>query len=122
MFRLSTIEHTVRVPPSDFERPTLEAVTEIIEHTFLDKVIENLGLAITIYDILDIKGGMIYPRDGAAHFQVTFRLVFFLPFVGEVLRGTVSHCDSEGVKLSPGVLRRRVGAWVCTTAEVRIRR
>lgn len=52
-----------------------------------DKVVPKAGLVITIYDILDISGGFIYPSDGAAIYDVKFRLVVFLPFVGEVLVG-----------------------------------
>lgn len=53
----------------------------------VDKVVPDLGLIVTVYDILEIGGGFIYPSDGAAIFDVNFRLVVFRPFVGEVLVG-----------------------------------
>lgn len=52
-----------------------------------DKVVPDVGLVITVYDIVDISGGFIYPSDGAAIFDVLFRLVVFVPFVGEVIVG-----------------------------------
>jgi DNA-directed RNA polymerase subunit E'/Rpb7 len=57
------------------------------------QVIANLGLAVSVYDILDIQGGLIYPSDGAAHFKAKFRLIFFRPFVGEVLTGRLVRSD-----------------------------
>lgn len=88
MFTVSTLEDNVRVEPSDLQNP--RAVQNVLEGAFLDTVIPELGLVITIFDILDVQGGFIYPGDGAAHFVVKFRLVVFRPFVDQVLRGTVN--------------------------------
>ena len=84
---LSTLEDNVRVLPQDLAKPSLQAITEVIEKLYIDKVISDLGLAVTIYDILHVEGGFIYPSDGAAHFTVKFRLIIFRPFVDEVLTG-----------------------------------
>lgn len=53
----------------------------------------DLGLVVTIYDILDIQGGSIYASEGAAHYTVKFRLVVFRPFIGELLVGRLTKCD-----------------------------
>jgi DNA-directed RNA polymerase III subunit RPC8 len=55
-----------------------------------DKVVPKIGLVICVYDILDIQGGFVYPSDGAAIYDVKFRLVVFLPFIGEVLVGRLA--------------------------------
>lgn len=93
MFLVSTIEDKIRVRPQDLAKPTLEAVTAEIERTYIDKVVRDLGLVITIFDILDIQGGFVFPSDGAAHFDTKFRVVVFKPFVGEVLVGKLQSCD-----------------------------
>ena len=93
MFLVSTIQDKIRVRPQDLAKPTLEAVTAEIERTYLDKVVRDLGLIITIFDILDIQGGFVFPSDGAAHFDTKFRVVVFKPFVGEVLVGKLQSCD-----------------------------
>jgi len=41
------------------------------------QVIPDLGVGVTLYEILDIQGGTIYPLEGAAMFKVTFSLVRF---------------------------------------------
>ena len=57
------------------------------------QVLHDLGLVVTIYDILSITGGFIYPSDGAAHYIVAFRLVLFRPFVGQILTGRLAKSD-----------------------------
>lgn len=93
MFIVCTLEDKLRVQPQDLGKPTLEAVTAVIERTYIDKVVPDLGLVITLYDILDIQGGFVFPSDGAAHFDTKFRLVVFKPFVGQVLVGKVESCN-----------------------------
>ena len=87
MFIVSSLEDDIRVAPQDLTKAPLDAVTSVIEQRFVDKVIPNLGLVVTIYDVTSIEGGYIYPNDGAAFFKVKFRLVVFRPFVGEVIVG-----------------------------------
>ena len=93
MFNVCTVEDKLRVSPSELGKPTLEAVTAEIQNTYIDKVLPNLGLAITLYDILKISEGFVFPSDGGVHFHVEFRLVVFKPFVGQVLQGQLKACD-----------------------------
>ena len=118
MFIICDVEDKVRVDPGDLGRPLLDAVTAVIEQLYIDKasliaphtaassvfcpkpshvscmqVLHDLGLVVTIYDILSIEGGFIYPSDGAAHYTVKFRLVVFKPFINEVLTGRLTRCD-----------------------------
>lgn len=87
MFVVSTIEADIKVQPKDLTKPPQVAVTEVIEEQYIDKVIADLGLVVSIYDVQTIEGGHIYPNDGAAYFKARFRLAVFRPFVGEVIVG-----------------------------------
>lgn len=123
MFILSTLEDNVRLAPRDLRerrccwpplglvppratapaaatknlllagKPVEVAITAVLEQTFIDRVIADLGLVVTLYDILEVGDGYIYPGDGAAHYRVKFRVVVFHPFVGELLTGRVSKMD-----------------------------
>lgn len=97
---LSVLDEEIRVLPKDLCKTPLEAVTEVIEHRFLDKVVPNLGLIVTLYDVQSLEGGFVYPNDGAAFFKVRFRVVVFRPFVGEVITGTLIGSTKEGVRVS----------------------
>lgn len=54
MFILTTVESDIRVHPKDLNKPPLVAVTDVIEQQFLDKVIPDLGLPVSIYDVQNI--------------------------------------------------------------------
>ncbi|KAG8389264.1 hypothetical protein BUALT_Bualt02G0210900 [Buddleja alternifolia] len=102
MFFLSEIEHTLRVPPHLLNRPLNEAIKGELDSLFLDKVIEKLGLCISVYDIRSIDGGSIFPGDGASTYTVRFRLVLFRPFVGEVISARLKASTKDGLRLSLG--------------------
>jgi len=92
MFLTCSFEDNVRVLPKDLGSATLDAVTAVLEGTYIDRVIKDVGLAVTIYDIQAVEGGFVYHSDGAAHFTVKFTLVIFRPLVGGVLAGRVKTC------------------------------
>ncbi|WOL02074.1 DNA-directed RNA polymerase III subunit RPC8 isoform X1 [Canna indica] len=102
MFCLSLIEHNLPLPPHMLNRPLLGAIREELEKMFLDKVISNLGLCISVYDIQSIEGGFVFPGDGASNYKVVFRLVMFRPFVGEILCGKLKASDADGLHVSLG--------------------
>ncbi|KAF9619072.1 hypothetical protein IFM89_005086 [Coptis chinensis] len=105
MFFLSLIEHTLRLPPHLLNLPLDQAIKGELETLFWDKVIANLGLCVSIYDIRNIDGGFIFPGDGASTFTVNFRWIMFRPFVGEVLSGEVEESDAKGLRLSLGFFK-----------------
>eukprot|EP00270_Netrium_digitus_P021937 TRINITY_DN9649_c0_g3_i1.p1 TRINITY_DN9649_c0_g3~~TRINITY_DN9649_c0_g3_i1.p1 ORF type:complete len:203 (-),score=56.58 TRINITY_DN9649_c0_g3_i1:217-783(-) len=102
MFALVEVEEDVRIAPQELNRKPVEAITSVLKSNFLDKVIQDIGLVISLYDILSLDGGLVHQGDGAPHFQVRFRLVVFRPFVGEVLIGRIQKCDASGVYVTLG--------------------
>ncbi|XP_047306757.1 DNA-directed RNA polymerase III subunit RPC8 [Impatiens glandulifera] len=102
MFCLSEIEHTLRLPPSLLNLPLHDAIKGELETLFIDKVISNLGLCISIYDIKEIDGGFIFAGHGASTYTVKFRMIMFRPFIGEVITAVLKEADANGVRLSVG--------------------
>ncbi|KAJ9697373.1 hypothetical protein PVL29_009269 [Vitis rotundifolia] len=74
MFFLSLMEHTLQLRPHLLDLPLNEAVKGEFESLFLDKIIVNLGLCISVYDMRSIDGGFVFPRDGAS--SLTFFFLF----------------------------------------------
>jgi DNA-directed RNA polymerase III subunit RPC8 len=93
MFMLSLIEEHIRVEPAQLGLSTASAVEQQIKTLFFDKVIPNVGLVVSLYDIQSLSGGDVHIGDGGAHFVAQFRLVVFRPYEGEVLLGNV-HVSS----------------------------
>ncbi|KAJ9568177.1 hypothetical protein OSB04_004143, partial [Centaurea solstitialis] len=102
MFNLTKLEHTLRLQPHLLSLPIDEAVKGELEALFLDKVIANLGLCISVYDIESVDGGFIYPNEGAPTYTVKFRLIIFRPFVGEIISATLKESNKDGLRLSLG--------------------
>ncbi|RAL38480.1 hypothetical protein DM860_002458 [Cuscuta australis] len=102
MFYQSEVEHTLRLPPRLLGLELEEAIKEELEGLFVDKVIPELGLCISVYDIRSIHGGFILPRDGASTYTVKFRLIMFRPFVGEVIAARLKESTKIGLRLSLG--------------------
>ena len=103
MFQISRLEDAnVKILPENLGKPRLEAITQEIESLYIDKVIKDLGLVITLYEIVSIEGGTVYPGEGSAHFKVEFRVVVFRPFVGEIIEGTLKKADKTGLYVDIG--------------------
>ena len=93
MFVCSVLEDDIRVAPTDLSLSPLEAVTAVIEQRFVDKVVSQIGLVVTLREIQSIEGGFVYPNDGAAYFRVKFSLITFRPFIGEIIVGKLKSCN-----------------------------
>ena len=99
MFILSEISDLIRIPPHTFHIAVNQSISNEISMKYSNKVVPNLGLGVAIWDILDIKDGLLKPGDGAAFVEVKFRLIVWKPFVGEVMTGWVSECLDLGIKV-----------------------
>ena len=102
MFLTCTLIDTVPVAAANLAKPTAKAILEILEELYLDKVIPDLGLAVSVYNVLEIKGGFVYPSDSAAYFEVSFELVVFRPVKGEVFVGR-SHTAERYFSKQPAL-------------------
>ncbi|KAA3481267.1 DNA-directed RNA polymerase III subunit RPC8 [Gossypium australe] len=97
------IEHTLRLPPHLLHLPVDEAINPISSNMFIvSMVIAKLGLCISVYDIRSIKGGFIFPGDGASTYMGEFRLIVFRPFIGEIIVAKLKESDANGLRLSLG--------------------
>ena len=103
MFQIARLEDpNVKILPENLGKPRLTAVTQVIESLYVDKVVKDLGLVVTLYEIVSIEGGTVYPGEGSAHFHVVFKVVVFRPFVGEVLEGVLIRADRKGLYVRLG--------------------
>ena len=62
-------------------------------------MVANLGLCVSVYDILSVEGGFIFPGESCSTYKVFFRLLMFRPFLGEVIVGKISGYDEEGLQV-----------------------
>lgn len=100
MFFLAEIADTLRVPPTDFGCGDAASLVKCIKEKYSAEVLMDVGMVVKLYDVIRVGSSIIHPSDGGAHFEVVFRLVIFKPLVGEVLKGKVTHCSKDGIKVS----------------------
>lgn len=102
MFVLSKFTDIVKLSPDTFSIATATALTSTINAKFSNKVVQDVGLCICLYDILHSSDGIVQAGDGCAYVTVEFRLVVFRPFMGEVLTGKIANCTETGIKVTLG--------------------
>ncbi|KAG0238486.1 RNA polymerase III subunit Rpc25 [Mortierella sp. GBAus27b] len=102
MFNLAEIKDTIKIEPAGFRKKKAQAITDEINRKYANKVLQDVGLCIAMYDILHASEGFINHGDGCSYVTVHFRMVIFRPFIGEIIMGKIRSCNQEGIRVSLG--------------------
>ncbi|CDS00143.1 related to RPC25-DNA-direcred RNA polymerase III, 25 KD subunit [Sporisorium scitamineum] len=102
MFVLADIQDTISVHPSAFGQPSLTSISDQINVKYANKILVDVGLCISLFDILSCSEGKVRFGDGCLYHHVTFRLVVFRPFTQEVLTGNIKSSDESGIRITLG--------------------
>ncbi|KAJ9628297.1 DNA-directed RNA polymerase III complex subunit Rpc25 [Knufia peltigerae] len=92
----------VQIPPHGFTTNliTSKDLEDRINEKFSNKVVQKVGLCICMYDLLKASDGLIGTGTGNANVNVTFRMIVFRPFKGEIITGTVQKCTPTGIRIT----------------------
>ena len=96
MFRMFTIEDTVRIPPEKFGKPLGEVAREQIKLKYENMVDEELGYVILVVNVEMDPVGKVLPGDGSTYHKATFQLLTFYPQMHEVVEGEVVEITDFG--------------------------
>eukprot|EP00002_Diphylleia_rotans_P003167 TRINITY_DN12135_c0_g1_i1.p1 TRINITY_DN12135_c0_g1~~TRINITY_DN12135_c0_g1_i1.p1 ORF type:complete len:204 (+),score=40.48 TRINITY_DN12135_c0_g1_i1:95-706(+) len=104
MFVLADIKDAVKVMPDELppKNELMKTVTEKICDKYSNKILPNVGLCISMYDIVEFGDPIIYPSHGYAYVKIHMRWIVFRPFVGEIIVGRVKSCELNGVRVTLG--------------------
>ncbi|XP_060836660.1 DNA-directed RNA polymerase III subunit RPC8 [Rhopalosiphum padi] len=102
MFIVSEFEEVVKVQPTHLEDDQVSRIVIHLNSMLANKVVMNVGLCLSLFDILEIGDSIIYPSEGAYFSKVRFRFIVFRPFVEEILIGKVKSSSSDGAVLTTG--------------------
>ena len=103
MFKLITLQDTIRIPPETFGNP-LEAVgKEQVKTKYEGVVDEELGYVIAVTKVEVSPIGKIIPGDGATYHKVNFSLLTFYPMIQEIVEGDIVEIADFGafVRIGP---------------------
>ncbi len=103
MFKLITLQDTIRIPPETFGNPLEKVGREQVKQKYEGIVDEELGYVIAVTGIQVSPIGKIIPGDGATFHKVNFSLLTFYPLIQEVVEGDVVEIADFGafVRIGP---------------------
>lgn len=103
MFKLITLQDTIRIPPETFGNPLEKVGREQVKQKYEGVVDEELGYVIAVTSIQVSPIGKIIPGDGATYHKVSFSLLTFYPIIQEVVEGDVVEIADFGafVRIGP---------------------
>jgi len=103
MFRLVTLEDTIRIPPQRFGEPIEKVGYEQLRTRYEGMIDEELGYVVAVTDIQVSPVGKIIPGDGATYHKALFALLTFRPIIQEVVEGEVVEIADFGafVRIGP---------------------
>jgi DNA-directed RNA polymerase subunit E' len=103
MFKLITLEDTIRIPPDKFGNPLTVVGHEQLKMKYEGMVDEDLGYVVAVTQIQVNSVGKIIPGDGATYHKVKFSLLTFLPKLQEIVEGEVVEIADFGafVRIGP---------------------
>ncbi len=103
MYKIVTVEDTVRVPPNRFSEPLNEVIMDVIRKNYLGLTDKDVGTILAITELKDVKVGRIIMGDGASYHDVTFDALVYKPEVNEVVLGEIVEIVEFGgfIRLGP---------------------
>jgi DNA-directed RNA polymerase subunit E' len=103
MFKLITLQDTIRIPPETFGSPIEKVGREQVKTKYEGNVDEELGYVIAVTSVEVSPIGKIIPGDGATYHKVTFSLLTFYPVIQEIVEGDVVEIADFGafVRIGP---------------------
>jgi len=103
VFRLVTLEDTIRIPPEKFGQPIKAVGLEQLRMKYEGIMDEELGYIVAVVD-LDVNPiGKIISGDGATYHKVKFTLLTFYPKIQEIVEGEIVEIADFGafVRIGP---------------------
>lgn len=103
MYNLCVIRDVIRVPPKEFGSELKDAILKIAQSEYEGIVDDELGIVVTVKEVVSVGEGKVIPGDGSAYYLSELELLVFKPEIQEVISGKVSEITEFGafVKIGP---------------------
>jgi DNA-directed RNA polymerase subunit E' len=102
LFKLVSLEDTIRIPPEKFGESLDTVGYEQLRMKYEGMVDEELGYVIAVTKIKVNPFGKIIPGDGATFHKVKFSMLTFFPKIQEVVEGEVVEIADFGAFIRVG--------------------
>jgi DNA-directed RNA polymerase subunit E' len=103
MFKLISMQDTIRIPPETFGSPLEKVGCDQVKKKYEGIVDDELGYVIAATNVEVSPTGKIIPGDGATYHKVLFSLLTFYPVIQEIVEGDVVEIADFGafVRIGP---------------------
>ncbi|MFH1787941.1 MAG: DNA-directed RNA polymerase [Candidatus Altiarchaeota archaeon] len=102
MYKISTIEDTVRIPPKRFGENVEEVIVSELDNTITGRVNKEIGIILAPIEVNEVGEGKIILGDGAAYYDTSFKALTYMPMLHEVVEGEVTEITEFGAFVSVG--------------------
>lgn len=104
MYKLIVFEDVIRIPPRLFGKPLREAALEILRESFEGRVLEGIGLVVSVLDAEASEEGYLTFGDGSSYHQARFTALVFSAVNQEVVEGEVVLVENIGITVRLGAV------------------
>lgn len=103
MYKILTVEDTVRVPPNRFSEPLNDVIMDLLRKTYVGITDKDVGTILAITELKQVGVGRVIMGDGASYHDVVFDALVYKPELNEVVLGEVVEIVEFGafVRLGP---------------------
>jgi DNA-directed RNA polymerase subunit E' len=103
VYKIVTVEDTVRVPPNRFSEPLNEVIMDVTRKNYVGLTDKDVGTVLVITELKEVGVGRVIMGDGASYHDVTFEALVYKPELNEVVLGEVVEIVEFGafVRLGP---------------------
>ncbi len=103
-YELLVTDH-IRVSPDKFSADTDEAVKKQLEESYIGFQDKDMGVIVSVLEVLEVQEGIIIPGDGSAYYESTFKVIVFRPELQEVVYGTIEEITNFGAFINLGIIK-----------------
>lgn len=96
------VEGIVSVSPLNLSGDLKDILKEQLSINYDGVIDKDIGLIITITEVLEHSEGEIIPGDSDVFFRVKFRVISFLPKLHEIMKGRVTQATDFGAFINIG--------------------
>jgi DNA-directed RNA polymerase subunit E' len=103
VYKIVTVEDTVRVPPNRFSEPLNDVIIDVLRKNYVGLTDKDVGTVLVITELKEVGVGRVIMGDGASYHDVTFEALVYKPELNEVVLGEVVEIVEFGafVRLGP---------------------
>lgn len=104
MYKLVAIEDVVDIPPHLLGKPLEEAALEVLRETYEGRVVEGIGLVISVLGVEVSPEGYLTFGDASSYHECNFTALVYNAIPNEVVEGEVVLVENIGLHVRLGVI------------------